>query len=187
MEEALYDPGVMRQFVGVDLAQEPVPDVTTVCKFRYLLEEHHLGGEISQAVNLYLQSHGVKIMKGTIVETTIVHALSSTKNRKQKRDPAMHQTKKGKQSYFGMQAHVGVDGKTMLIHSVAATAVVGVEPIAKVTCKAPSFSRFGVRFFSESRRSSSERAHRALGYYLRFDVKAGVAQTGEGYRLRGWI
>jgi hypothetical protein len=57
-QEALYDPGVMRQFVGVNLAQEPVPDVTTVCKFRYLLEEHHLGGELSQAVNLYLQSYG---------------------------------------------------------------------------------------------------------------------------------
>jgi hypothetical protein len=99
----------------------------------------------------------------------------------------MHQTKKGKQSYFGMKALVGVDGKTKMIHSVAATAVVGVEPIAEVTCKAPSFSGSGVRFFSESSRSSSERAHCALGYYLRFDVKAGVAQTGEGYRLRGWI
>ena len=38
VEEALYDSPVMRQFVGIDLGQEPAPDETTVCKFRHLLE-----------------------------------------------------------------------------------------------------------------------------------------------------
>jgi len=122
MEEALYDSVVMRQFVGIDLGQEPAPDETTACKFRHLLEEHGLGGEILQAVNLYLESQGVKITTGTIVDATIIHAPSSTKNREQKRDPAMHQTRKGKQWYFGMKAHVGVDSKTKMIHSVVATA-----------------------------------------------------------------
>ena len=97
VEEALYDSAVMRQFVGIDLGQEPVPDETTACKFRHLLEEHGLGGEILQAVNLYLESQGVKITTGTIVDATIIHAPSSTKNCEQKRDPAMHQTRKGKQ------------------------------------------------------------------------------------------
>jgi len=120
--EALYDSVVMRQFVGIDLGREPVPDETTVCKFRHLLEEHGLGGEILQTVNLYLQSRGVRITAGTIVDATIIHAPSSTKNREQKRDPAMHQTRKGKQWYFGMKAHVGVDSKTKMIHSVVATA-----------------------------------------------------------------
>ena len=122
LEEALYDSVVMRQFVGIDLGREPVPDETTVCKFRHLLEEHGLGGEILQTVNLYLQSRGVRITTGTIVDATIIHAPSSTKNREQKRDPAMHQTRKGKQWYFGMKAHVGVDSKTKMIHSVVATA-----------------------------------------------------------------
>ena len=122
LEEALYDSVVMRQFVGIDLGREPVPDETTVCKFRHLLEEHGLGGEILQTVNLYLQSRGVRITTGTIVDATIIHAPSSTKNRGQKRDPAMHQTRKGKQWYFGMKAHVGVDSKTKMIHSVVATA-----------------------------------------------------------------
>ena len=122
LEEALYDSAVMRQFVGIDLGREPVPDGTTVCKFRHLLEEHGLGGEILQTVNLYLQSRGVRITTGTIVDATIIHAPSSTKNREQKRDPAMHQTRKGKQWYFGMKAHVGVDSKTKMIHSVVATA-----------------------------------------------------------------
>jgi len=122
VEEALYDSAVMRQFVGIDLGREPVPDETTACKFRHLLEEHGLGGEILQAVNLYLESQGVKITTGTIVDATIIHAPSSTKNGEQKRDPAMHQTRKGKQWYFGMKAHVGVDSKTKMIHSVVATA-----------------------------------------------------------------
>jgi IS5 family transposase len=121
VEEALYDSAVMRQFVGIDLGREPVPDETTVCKFRHLLEAHQLGGEMLKVVNRYLEGKGVRITTGTIVDATIIHAPSSTKNREQKRDEEMHQTKKGKQWYFGMKAHVGVDSKTKLIHSVVAT------------------------------------------------------------------
>ena len=121
VEEALYDSAVMRSFVGIDLGREPVPDETTVCKFRPLLEEHGLGGRMLEAVNLHLQSQGVRITTGTIVDATIIHAPSSTKNREQKRDPEMHQTRKGKQWYFGMKAHVGVDSKTKLIHTALVT------------------------------------------------------------------
>jgi IS5 family transposase len=122
VEEALYDSAVLRQFVGVDLGQEPVPDETTVCKFRHLLEEHQLGGEMLETVNVHLQENGVRISTGTIVDATIIHAPSSTKNREEKRDPEMHQTKKGQQWYFGMKAHVGVDSQTKIIHSAAVTA-----------------------------------------------------------------
>ena len=122
VEEALYDSVVMRQFVGIDLGNEPVPDETTVCKFRHLLEEHRMGGEILETVNVSLQSRGVRISSGTIVDATIIHAPSSTKNQEERRDPEMHQTKKGKQWYFGMKAHVGVDSKTKLVHTVVATA-----------------------------------------------------------------
>ena len=108
VEEALYDSPVMRQFVGIDLGQEPAPDETTVCKFRHVLEEHRLGGKILGTVNLHLQARGVRITTGTIVDATILHAPTSTKNRDQQRDPEMHQTKKGKQWFFGMKAHVGV-------------------------------------------------------------------------------
>jgi transposase, IS5 family len=122
VEEALYDSVVLRQFVGVDLGQEPAPDETTVCKFRHLLEEHDLGGEMLETVNQHLQEKGVRITTGTIVDATIIHAPSSTKNREEKRDPAMHQTRKGNQWYFGMKAHVGVDSKTKIIHSAVVTA-----------------------------------------------------------------
>ena len=122
VEEALYDSASLRQFAGIDLGGEPVPDETTVCKFRHLLEEHHLGEEILGTVNLHLQAKGVRITTGTIVDATIIHAPSSTKNRNQSRDPEMHQTRKGKQWYFGMKAHVGVDSKTKIIHTAVATA-----------------------------------------------------------------
>ena len=122
VEEALYDSVLMRQFAGIDLGQEPVPDETTVCKFRHLLEEHGVGGAMLETVNLHLQEKGVRITTGTIVDATIIHAPSSTKNREEKRDPEMHQTRKGKQWYFGMKAHVGVDSKTKIIHSAVVTA-----------------------------------------------------------------
>jgi outer membrane protein len=89
VEEALYDSPVMRRFAQIDLGNEPVPDETTVCKFRHLLEQHSLGSAILEAVNIHLQSRGIKITTGTIVDATIIHAPSSTKNREQKRDPEM--------------------------------------------------------------------------------------------------
>jgi IS5 family transposase len=122
VEEALNDSSVMREFVGIDLGREPAPDETTVCKFRHLLEEHEIGSAMLQAVNEHLQQKGVRISTGTIVDATIIHAPSSTKNERGQRDPEMHQTKKGNQWYFGMKAHVGVDSRTKVIHSVVATA-----------------------------------------------------------------
>ena len=122
VEEALYDSRAMRRFVGIDLGREPAPDETTICKFRHLLERHNLGDRLFALIAEYLQENGLKVSTGTIVDATIISAPSSTKNRDGKRDPEMHQTKKGNQWYFGMKAHIGVDSRTKLIHSVAATA-----------------------------------------------------------------
>jgi IS5 family transposase len=83
VEEALYDSPLMRGFVQIDLGSEPVPDETTVCKFRHLLESHKLGAAILETVNRHLESRGIKITTGTIVDATIIHAPSSTKNREQ--------------------------------------------------------------------------------------------------------
>jgi transposase, IS5 family len=122
VEEALYDSPTMRGFVGIDLGREPVPDETTVCKFRHLLEEHGLGRVLFQTVQRQLRAHGLTVSTGTIVDATIIAAPSSTKNATGTRDPDMHQTKKGQQWYFGMKGHFGVDSQSKLIHSVVATA-----------------------------------------------------------------
>ncbi len=122
VEEALYDSRAMRSFVDIDLGREPAPDETTVCKFRHLLETHNLGDRLFQLINEYLEENGLTVSTGTIVDATIIDAPTSTKNKDKKRDPEMHQTKKGNQWYFGMKGHIGVDSQTKLIHSVAATA-----------------------------------------------------------------
>src|SRR2546425_602202 len=93
VEEALYDSGVMRQFVGIDLGCEPAPDETTVCKFRHLLEEHQLGEQILGQGNLHLQAQGGRITTGTIGDATILHAPTSNKNRIDEVERARNRTK----------------------------------------------------------------------------------------------
>ena len=122
VEEALYESPVLRRFTGVDLGRAPAPDETTILRFRHLLEEHQLCGKILDTVNLYLESKGIRIGTGTIVDATIIHAPSSTKNSSGERDPEMHQTRKGRQWYFGAKAHIGVDGKEGHVHSVCTSA-----------------------------------------------------------------
>jgi transposase, IS5 family len=122
VEEALYDSVAMRSFVGIDLGSEAAPDETTICKFRHLLERNKLGKTLLRAVNDHLHRSGIKISNGTIVDATIISAPSSTKNKDGKRDPEMHQTAKGQQWYFGMKAHMGVDSRTKIIHTILASA-----------------------------------------------------------------
>jgi transposase, IS5 family len=121
VEEALYDSLAMRAFAGIDLGRDAVPDETTVLKFRHLLEQHRLGDQLFGEINAYLADKGLKVNTGTIVDATIIAAPKSTKNEDKARDPEMHQTKKGNEWHFGMKGHIGVDSKSGLIHSAAAT------------------------------------------------------------------
>jgi transposase, IS5 family len=121
-EEALYDSLTMRQFAGVHSDEDVIPDESTILRFRHLLETHKLTERMFQEINVLLGERGFMVGKGTIVDATIINAPSSTKNAKGERDPEMHQTKKGKQYYFGMKAHTGVDTKVGLVHTVVCTA-----------------------------------------------------------------
>lgn len=121
-EEALYDSASLRRFVGIDLGCEPVPDATTMLRFRRLLNEQKLGEALFARVGKELQARGIKVNTGTIVDATIIGAPSSTKNADKARDPEMHQTRKGQQWYFGMKLHIGVDSQTGLSHSAVVTA-----------------------------------------------------------------
>ncbi len=120
MEEALYETTILRQFAGLNL--ERIPDETTILNFRRLLEKHELAAGILAVINGYLGDRGLSLRQGTIVDATLIHAPSSTKNKDGKRDPQMHQTKKGNQYYFGMKAHIGADAESGLVHSVVGTA-----------------------------------------------------------------
>ena len=116
-EDALYDIEPMRRFAGVELAEDSVPDESTILRFRHLLEENKFTAAIFAEVRLLLEEKKLLLKSGTIVDATIVSAPSSTKNAAQERDPEMHQTKKNKQWYFGMKVHVGTS-KQGLVHSL---------------------------------------------------------------------
>ena len=120
-EEALYDMHSMRDFAGLDLAQDAIPDETTILNFRHLLEKHKLTEALFDAVKTYLQERALLLRGGTIMDATLIAASPSTKNEAGKRDPDMSPSKKGNQWYFGMKTHIGVDAKSGLIHTVKTT------------------------------------------------------------------
>jgi IS5 family transposase len=122
LEDALYEIESMRRFAGLELNEDAIPDETTILKFRRFLEKHDLGTAILAEVNAHLTDKGLLLREGTIVDATIIHAPSSTKNKQRARDPEMHQTRKGNQWYFGMKAHIGVDAESGLTHTVTTTA-----------------------------------------------------------------
>jgi IS5 family transposase len=99
-----------------------LPDETTILNFRHLLEQHDLTTRLFVAVNGMLKAKGLLVSQGTMVDATIIHAPSSTKNAKGERDPEMHQTKKGRQWYFGLKIHIGADVDSGAAHSLSVTA-----------------------------------------------------------------
>jgi IS5 family transposase len=105
-----------------DYLDSALPDRTTIMNFRHLLEQHQLARQLFKTINRWLAEAGVMMTQGTLVDATIIEAPSSTKNKEQQRDPEMHQTKKGNQWHFGMKAHIGVDAKSGLTHSLVTTA-----------------------------------------------------------------
>ncbi|KJH66540.1 transposase [Chromobacterium violaceum] len=120
MEESLYEIASMRQFAGLSL--DAIPDETTLLNFRHLLKKHQLTHALFAAIHQHLFDKGLMLKQGTIVDATLIHAPSSTKNAQGERDPDMHKTRKGNQWYFGMKAHIGVDTQSGLVHHVAGTA-----------------------------------------------------------------
>ena len=120
-EEALFETGFLRDFVGISGTQR-IPDRVSILRFRHLLEEHDLSPKILQVINAKLAAQGLLLKTGTVVDATLIAAPSSTKNKTGERDPEMHQTKKGNQWHFGMKAHIGVDADSGLVHTVIGTA-----------------------------------------------------------------
>lgn len=122
IEDAIYDSYAMRRFMHLDFLTEQVPDATTLLHFRHLIEENKIGEKLFDDVKSRLEKAGLMMHGGTIVDATIIAAPSSTKNREGKRDPEMHQTKKGNQWYHGMKVHSGVDAGSGYVHSITGTA-----------------------------------------------------------------
>ncbi|MFV0466765.1 MAG: IS5 family transposase [Lachnospiraceae bacterium] len=121
VEDAIYDSYAMRSFMHIDFNDQQVPDATTLLKFRHMLEKNKIGEKIFADVNKRLDESGLMMHGGTIVDASIIAAPKSTKNQEGKRDPEMHQTKKGNEWYFGMKVHAGVDAATGYVHTLTGT------------------------------------------------------------------
>ena len=121
IEDSIYDSFAMRQFMHINFFTEQVPDATTLLKFRHLLEKEKIGEKLFEDVKDQLDHAGLIMHGGTVVDATLISAPSSTKNEDGKRDPEMHQTKKGNQWYFGMKVHCGVDAGTGYVHTITGT------------------------------------------------------------------
>ncbi len=122
MEEALHEVPLYREFTGLDSWSEPLPDESTILRFRHTLEEHKLADKMLDTVNDILRERGLMMRSGTVVDATLIAAPSSTKNNSGERDPEMHQTKKGNQWYFGAKSHIAVDVASGLVHTTKFTA-----------------------------------------------------------------
>lgn len=112
----------MRKFIGIDFMTENVPDETTLCKFRYLLEENGLNKLFFYAISRVMVASGHMMKGGTIVDAIIINTPSSTKNAEKCRDPEMHQTKKDNEWRFGMKCHICADAGSGLVHTIETTA-----------------------------------------------------------------
>jgi IS5 family transposase len=148
MEEALHDMPLLRRFAGLDAGSDTLPDETTILNFRHLLQTHRLSARLFAEVNQLLAEKGLLLREGTTVDATLIAAPPSTKNRDGQRDPEMSQTKKGNQWYFGMKAHIGVDDRSGLVHTVVGT-----------TAKVSDMSQFGELLHGDEERVSADRGY----------------------------
>ncbi len=117
----VIDSRAFSQFCGVESSNQ-VPDGDTIGRFRNILTKNHLQEELFGDLVRKLKEQGLILTKGTIVDSTLIAASPSTKNRERERDPEAHQSKKGKNWHFGYKAHIGVDRDTGLIHHLETTA-----------------------------------------------------------------
>lgn len=120
MEEALYDRLSFQTFLGFDCFGGVIPDESSICRFRHLLEEHGLSQRILEVVNGHLATHGLVLKSGTIVDATLLPAPVSKLNAAGERDPQMSSTKKNNRWHFGAKGHIGVQAQGKpIVHSVA--------------------------------------------------------------------
>lgn len=117
----VIDSRAFSRFCGVDSSNQ-VPDGDTIGRFRNILVQNKLERQLFDQVVEKLSDCGLLLRKGTIVDSTLISAPSSTHNQEKERDPEAHSVKKGNQWYFGYKEHIGVDADTGLIHTLETTA-----------------------------------------------------------------
>ena len=188
MEDTIYDSYAMRSFIHIDFYKEQVPDATTLLKFRHLLEEHHIGEMIFADVNARLEKAGLIMHGGTIVDATIINAPGSTKNKTGKRDPEMHQTKKGNQWYHGMKVHSGVDAGSGYVHTITATSanVHDIDEAAKLIREDDEVMYGDSGYSGMTKRPEVVNDKHLSGMEYRTNVRPSSLKTSDTYKGINW-
>ena len=188
LEDAIYDSYAMRSFMNIDFYKEQVPDATTLLKFRHLLEEHHIGEQIFADVNSRLEECGLIMHGGSIVDATIVSAPSSTKNKEGKRNPEMHQTKKGNQWYHGMKIRAGVDAGSGYVHTITATSanVHDIDEAAKLIRDDDEVIYGDSGYSGMEKRPEIESDEHLSQIEYRINVRPSSIKISKNYNGRNW-
>lgn len=116
----VIDSRAFSDFCGVESSNQ-IPDGDTIGRFRNLLMNNHIQEKFFALVVKTLTDRGLILKKGTIVDSTIIEAPSSTKNKKKQRDPDAHSVKKGTDWHFGYKAHIGIDKDSGIVHTLEVT------------------------------------------------------------------
>lgn len=188
IEDSIYDSYAMRNFMHLDFLTEQVPDATTLLHFRHLLEKNKIGEQIFDDVAARLEKAGLIMHGGTIVDATIIAAPSSTKNKEGKRDPEMHQTKKGNQWYHGMKVHSGVDAGSGYVHTITGTSanVHDIEETANLIRKDDEVV-YGDSGYSGAKKREEIRNNKHLSQVeFRTNKRPGSIKTPDTYQGINW-
>lgn len=188
IEDAIYDSYAMRSFMKIDFLTEQVPDATTLLHFRHLIEENGIGKMIFNDVKEKLDKAGLIMHGGSIVDATIISAPSSTKNRDGKRDPEMHQTKKGNQWYHGMKIHSGVDAGSGYVHTISGTAanVHDIAETAKLIREDDEVVYGDSGYSGASKREEIKSDENFKTIEFRTNVRPSSIKVSDGYQGVNW-
>jgi IS5 family transposase len=121
-EDTIRDSLSVRRFVGISINDDDIPDKSTICRFRNLLVEHDIQQKIFETIVATLESKGLIMKKGTIVDSTIIENSTSKRNALRSRDPESAWTKKAGRYFHGFKGHIGVDADSGLVTSNITTA-----------------------------------------------------------------
>lgn len=124
LEEALSDRLSFRRFVGLSLS-DPVPDHSTLSRFRKMLAERQLGERLLVEINRQLDARGLILKRGTLVDASLVEANA---RRPRKGEPKVARsdqdatwTAMKDKPHFGYKAHVAVDQDSGLVRQAILT------------------------------------------------------------------
>jgi IS5 family transposase len=119
LEEALTDRLSFKHFVGLGLG-EPVPDHTTVCRFRNQLAAAGLLAELDRQ----LAAKGLVLKRGTLIDATLVQAAvrpSGSAEAPADPDAAFARRQGQAGSTFGFKAHIAMDQGSGLVRQAELT------------------------------------------------------------------